>query len=151
MAAEPGLPKGDGVPGRIRTRETGADAEIGRQGSPRVTSVTGGELVIATRPSEAGFSPLDLLYAALAGCLAVSARSAASELGMLDRFEAASTRVRGEKAADGPSRVAAFHVELSITGDLDADERGRIAARAEQLCTVSNTLHGAPTIVLSQG
>lgn len=143
--------KGGGVPGRIRTRETGADAEIGRQGSPRVTSVTGGDLTIATRPSEAGFSPLDLLYAALAGCLVVSARSAAGELGLLDRFEAASARVRGEKAADGPSRVAAFHVEIGISGDLDASERARIAARAEELCTVSNTLHGAPRVVLSHG
>ncbi|MCX5477610.1 OsmC family protein [Kaistia geumhonensis] len=139
------------MPGRIRTRETGALAEVGRLGAPRVTSVTGGAMPIATRPSEAGFSPLDLLFAALAGCLVVSARSAAGELGLLDRFETATARVNGEKAVEGPSRVEAFHVELTIAGDLDEGERARIAARAEELCTVSNTLHGAPRIVLRHG
>jgi len=139
------------VPGRIRTRETGALAEVGRLGAPLVTSVTGGAMPIATRPSEAGFSPLDLLFAALAGCLVVSARSAAGELGLLDRFEAATAHVRGQKAEEGPSRIEAFHVELSVAGDLDDAERSRIIARAEQLCTVSNTLAGAPRIVLRHG
>ncbi len=136
---------------KVRTRNVGALAVLPPGGLPAVTTPTGGTVDVVTQVSAPGFSPLDLLYAALAGCLVVSARSAAGELGLLERFDAASARVHGEKAADGPSRIATFHVEIGISGDLDAGERARIAARAEELCTVSNTLHGAPRVVLSHG
>ncbi|WEX91173.1 OsmC family protein [Sinorhizobium garamanticum] len=131
---------------KVRTRETGATAVVGRTGFPHVTSVTGGELDIVTSPSQPGYGPLDLLYASLASCLVLSARIAASRFGVLDRLTEVSAKVTGEKAHDEPSRVARFDIEFSISGDFDDTVRHAIAEAAEnEICTVSNTLRGNPT------
>lgn len=131
--------------GRIRTRQTGATATIARTDPPQVRSATDGVLAVATRPSESGFNPLDLLYASLSACLVLSARIAASELGVLDRFEGARATVRGEKAPDGPSRIERFLIDIAIDGDLDGAMKEAIVARAEEICTVSNTLKADTT------
>ncbi|WP_331375912.1 OsmC family protein [Sinorhizobium chiapasense] len=128
---------------KVRTRETGATAVVGRTGFPHVTSVTGGELDIVTSPSQPGYGPLDLLYASLASCLVLSARIAASRFGVLDRLTEVSAKVTGEKAHDEPSRVARFDIEFSIKGDFDDTVRYAIAEATEnEICTVSNTLRG---------
>jgi uncharacterized OsmC-like protein len=133
---------------RIKTRPTGASAVIGRVGFPHITSATGGELSIVTGPSQAGFNPLDLLYASLAGCLSISARLIASEMGVMDKITAITASVCGEKAIDGLSRIARFDITLTITGDIDDDTRQAIAQRAEhEICTVSNTLSSTPEFV----
>ncbi|AFL49598.1 putative OsmC-like protein [Sinorhizobium fredii] len=130
---------------RVKTREAGATAVGGRTGFPRVTSVTGGALDIVTSPSQAGFGPLDLLYASLASCLVLSARIAASRFGVLDRLVEISAKVTGKKAHDEPSRVARFDIEFVIRGDFDDAVRHAIAEAAEaEICTVSNTLRGHP-------
>ncbi|MCZ4093824.1 OsmC family protein [Sinorhizobium psoraleae] len=130
---------------KVRTRETGATAVVGRTGFPHVTSVTGGKLDIVTSPSQPGYGPLDLLYASLASCLVLSARIAASRFGVLDRLTEVSAKVTGEKAHDEPSRVARFDIEFSIKGDFDDTVRHAIAEAAEnEICTVSNTLRGNP-------
>ncbi|ASY59967.1 OsmC family protein [Sinorhizobium sp. CCBAU 05631] len=133
---------------RVKTRQTGAGATVGRTGSPHVTSVTGGALDIVTSPSPAGFGPLDLLYASLASCLVLSARIAASRYGLLDRVVEISANVTGAKAQDEPSRVARFDIEFVIRGDIDDAMRHAIAEAAEvEICTVSNTLRGNPEFV----
>ncbi|WP_085027447.1 OsmC family protein [Ensifer aridi] len=130
---------------KVRTRETGATAVVGRTGFPQVTSLTGGELDIVTSPSQPGFGPLDLLYASLASCLVLSARIAASRFGVLDKLTEVSAKVTGEKAHDEPSRVARFDIEFVIKGDFDDTVRHAIAEAAEkEICTVSNTLRGNP-------
>ncbi|MDK1373935.1 MULTISPECIES: OsmC family protein [unclassified Sinorhizobium] len=130
---------------KVRTRETGATAVVGRTGFPHVMSVTGAELDIVTGPSQPGYGPLDLLYASLASCLVLSARIAASRFGVLDRLTEVSAKVTGEKAHDEPSRVARFDIEFSIKGDFDDTVRHAIAEAAEnEICTVSNTLRGNP-------
>ncbi|MCA1367067.1 OsmC family protein [Bradyrhizobium sp. BRP14] len=130
---------------KVRTRETGATAVVGRTGLPQVTSLTGGELDIVTSPSQSGFGPLDLLYASLASCLVLSARIAASRFGVLDKLMEVSAKVTGEKAHDEPSLVARFDIEFVIKGDFDDTVRHAIAEAAEnEICTVSNTLRGNP-------
>ncbi|MCL6705440.1 OsmC family protein [Pseudomonas sp. R2.Fl] len=130
---------------RPKTRPTGATAVLGRTGFPRITSATGGELAIVTGPSQPGFNPLDLLYASLSACLAMSARIVASEMGVMDRISSITAAVSGEKAAEGLSRVARFDIEFRIEGDIDEETRARIAERAEnEVCTVSNTIRGNP-------
>jgi uncharacterized OsmC-like protein len=130
---------------KMKTRPMGATAVIGRTGFPQITSATGGELSIVTGPSQAGFNPLDLLYASLAGCLTISARLVASEMGVMDKITAITAAVTGEKAKDGLSRVARFDITLTIAGEIDEDTRQAIAHRAEhEICTVSNTLSGQP-------
>ncbi|OLP45762.1 OsmC family protein [Rhizobium oryziradicis] len=131
---------------KMKTRPMGASAVIGRTGFPHITSATGGELNIVTGPSQAGFNPLDLLYASLAGCLTISARLVASELGVMDKITTITAAVSGEKAKEGLSRVERFDIVLTIAGDIDDETRHAIAHKAEhEICTVSNTLTANPT------
>ncbi len=130
---------------KVRTRPVGATAVLGRTGFPHVTSATQGEIDIVTGPSQPGFNPLDLLYASLSACLVLSARMAASQLGVLDRITELTADVTGKKASEGVSRVETFNIVFSIKGDIDEETRQKIAHLAEdEICTVSNTIRGNP-------
>lgn len=130
---------------KARPRPTGAKAVLGRTGFPHVTSATKGEIDIVTSPSQPGFNPLDLLYSSLSACLVLSARIAASNLGILDKITEITADVTGEKASEGLSRVQKFNIFFSIKGDIDDETRQKIAHLAEdEICTVSNTIRGNP-------
>ncbi|PKA40830.1 OsmC family protein [Rhizobium sullae] len=129
---------------KAKPRPTGATAVLGRTGFPHVTSVTKGELDIVTSPSQPGFNPLDLLYSSLSACLVLSARIAASQMGVLDKITELTADVTGEKATEGPSRVKKFNIAFGIKGDIDEETRQKIAHAAEEICTVSNTIRGKP-------
>ncbi|AZO24652.1 MULTISPECIES: OsmC family protein [unclassified Mesorhizobium] len=131
---------------KIRTRATGALAILPPGGLPAVTTPTGGTVDVVTSVSAPGFNPLDLLYASLAACMVLSARIAANRLGVADRLGEVRADVSGEKAKDEPSRVVTFTIQLEISGDLDAATKQRIVEDAETICTVSNTLRGAPAL-----
>ena len=133
---------------KIRTRNAGALAVLQGVGMTHITTPTGGEMTVTTAVSEPGFSPLDLLYASLASCLVLSARAAASRLGVLHKLEGVRARVTGGKAEDEPSRVARFNIVISIEGAIDLPDREAIVKAAEtEICTISNTLHGNPEFV----
>lgn len=135
---------------KIRLRQTGAKATVGRTGAAHVVSATGGEVDTATGASDAGFNPLDLLYASLSACLAISARMAAGQMGVLDQLTEVTVGVTGEKAEDGPSRVARFDIDIRIVGTFDEATRNEIARLAEtSICTVSNTINGRPDFALT--
>ncbi|MDX8517375.1 OsmC family protein [Mesorhizobium dulcispinae] len=136
---------------KIRTRATGALAVLAPGGLPAVTTPTGGALDVVTSVSAPGFNPLDLLYASLAACMVLSARIAATRLGVADRLGEVRADVAGEKAKDEPSRVETFSIRLEIAGDLDAATKQRIVEDAETICTVSNTLRGAPELRATLG
>ncbi|KUM24954.1 osmotically inducible protein OsmC [Mesorhizobium loti] len=136
---------------KIRTRTTGALAVLPPGGLPSVTTPTGGSVDVVTSVSAPGFNPLDLLYASLAACMVLSARIAATRLGIADRLGEVRADVSGEKAKDEPSRVETFNIRLEIAGDLDAVTRQRIVEDAEAICTVSNTLRGAPALHATLG
>jgi uncharacterized OsmC-like protein len=128
-----------------KARQTGATAVLGRTGFPQVTSATGGEINVVTAPSQVGFNPLDLLYASLSACLVLSARMAASQMGVLDKLTDVTAAVTGEKASEGVSRVETFNIVFTIRGDFDEATRQAIAHAAEdEICTVSNTIRGNP-------
>ena len=129
---------------KVKQRPTGATAVLGRTGFPHITSATNGELDIVTGASQPGFNPLDLLYSSLSACLVLSARIAASQMGVLDKITEISADVTGEKATEGLSRVQRFDIAFSIKGDIDEETRQKIAHAAEEICTVSNTIRGNP-------
>ncbi|MBD9372685.1 OsmC family protein [Rhizobium sp. ARZ01] len=130
---------------KIKTRQMGATATLGRTGFPHVVSATGGTLDIVTGATQPGFNPLDLLYASLSACLTMSARISASQMGVLEKLTELTAVVTGEKAADGLSRVQTFNIAFTIRGDIDAQTREAIARAAEdEICTVSNTIRGNP-------
>lgn len=133
-----------------KTRPTGASAVLGRHGFPHVTSATGGEIQIVTGASQPGFNPIDLLYASLSACLAMSVRIAASQMGLLDQLSEIRAEVTGEKSSEGLSRVVKFNVVLAIRGDIHAEARYAIAQAAEEeICTVSNTLCAGAALSLT--
>ncbi|MDX8466221.1 OsmC family protein [Mesorhizobium sp. VK23B] len=136
---------------KIRTRATGALAVLPQGGLPVVTTPTGGAVDVVTSVSAPGFNPLDLLYASLAACMVLSARIAATRLGVADRLGEVRADVSGGKAKDELSRVETFTVRLEIAGDLDAAVKQRIVEDAETICTVSNTLRGAPELRATLG
>jgi uncharacterized OsmC-like protein len=132
----------------LHQRPIGATATLGKAGYPYIRSETGGTIDIVIGVSEAGFNPLDLLLASLAACMSMSARIAARELGLADRFSGVSARASGEKATVGPSRFETLTVVFLFEGSLDSTEQWKIAHRAEEICTVSNTLGVKPKILL---
>lgn len=136
---------------KVRTRTTGASAVLPPGGLPVVTTPTGGTVDVVTSASAPGFNPLDLLYASLAACMVLSARIAATRLGVADRLGEVRADVSGEKAKDDPSRVETFTIRLTIAGDLGAAVKQRIVEDAEAICTVSNTLRSAPALHATLG
>jgi uncharacterized OsmC-like protein len=137
------------VPG-LKTRPVGATATLGKTGYPHLVSETGGTLDIATGPSQPGFNPIDLLHAALAACLAMSARIAARELGLADALSEVVARATGDKATDGLSRIARFHVVMRFRGNLTPQQQLLVIHRAEEICTVSNSLASRPMIEIGE-
>ncbi|MEP6563879.1 MAG: OsmC family protein [Mesorhizobium sp.] len=131
---------------KIRTRVTGALAVLQPGGLPVVTTPTGGSVDVVTAVSAPGFNPLDLLYASVAACMVLSARIAATRLGVAASLGEVRADVSGEKAEGEISRVGRFIITLNIAGDLDEATKRRIVADAETICTVSNTLRAAPEL-----
>jgi uncharacterized OsmC-like protein len=127
---------------KIRTRAVGATSVMRPKELPQVRSETGGTIGIVTSVSEPGFNPLDLLYSSLSACIVLSARIAASRLGVAGELGEVRVHVTGEKAHDGPSRIARFDISIEIDGNLDIATKRQIVEAAEEICTVSNTLRG---------
>lgn len=131
-----------------KVRPTGATASLGRTGFPHIVTPTGGTLDIVTGPSQSGFNPLDLLYASLASCMAMSARIAAHRMGVQESIREIRVEASGQKADEGASRIARFDILFTIDGDIDAGTKLAIVHAAEEICTVSNTLAGDPALDL---
>ncbi|AYD01329.1 OsmC family protein [Neorhizobium sp. NCHU2750] len=136
---------------KIKTRPIGATARLTRNGHPSVTSRTGGQVGVVTGASEEGFNPLDLMFSSLSACLALSARIAASRLGLLDRFVSVTADVTGEKSHEEPFRIERFIVSITVEGEMSDDESHAIVEMAEEICTVSNTLKTPPAISVTIG
>lgn len=132
----------------LKERPIGATATLGKTGYPAIRSATGGEIDIVTGPSEPGFNPLDLLLASLAACMSMSARIAAREIGLGQAYEGVKVEASGQKAKEGPSRFIGFTLRMSFQGTLSIEQQKQIAHRAEEICTVSNSLVVRPDVVL---
>jgi uncharacterized OsmC-like protein len=128
----------------ITARPTTVGATITQLGQGSVRAQSGAGAKLANLATEEGFTPLEFMDAALAGCLVISVRMAARSKGWLDRLGAVNVEVTHEKAPDKPSRVAAFACAFTIDGDFSSAEREQLIAEAHRICTVGNTFeHGA--------
>ena len=130
----------------VTTRPVSVSATLGAAGTGSVTAHSGASAQLAGLASDLGFTPLELLDAALSGCLVLSVRIAARKRGWGDHpLEArVDVVVSHEKATDGPSRVAAFTCSFDIEGEFSEAERAALIADAHEICTVGNTFeHGA--------
>lgn len=128
-------------------RPAGVTASIDPAGAATVIAASGDEVALAVSPSMAGLTPLEMLDAALAGCLAISLKIAAKRAGLADRLGEVRVEVVGAKAEEGPSRIARQTCRFAIDGDLSADEKTRLIADAHGLCTVGHSLETGVDIV----
>lgn len=126
------------------TRPTAVVATLPKAEQGSVLAKSGAGAQLANLASDAGFTPLEFMDAALSGCLVLSVRIAARKFGWVHRLEIVEVEVHHEKAHDLPSRVAAFDCSFQIEGDFSAEERAELIAEAHRICTVGNTFeHGA--------
>ena len=105
----------------------------------------GGRPLTATGPGCAdNVSPVEYMLIAIAGCFALSC------CGALKSRKAPPTAVEvtvtGEKAADAPSRVGRIALTAVFDGAMSPEEAAAVAEEAKHLCTVTNTIFGAPTV-----
>lgn len=126
----------------IKHRSRTVNATLPGRGQGSVTAQSGASLPLAGSASESGMTPLEMMDAALAGCLALSVRIAARERRWHERLIDVSVEVQHEKAPDAPSRIARFACVFAISGDFSQGERDELIAAAHTLCTVGNTLDG---------
>lgn len=124
---------------QVRIRPTGVTAHLDRNGHGDVVAKSGGSVKLAGSPSMEGLNPLELLDASLAGCIALSLRIAARNLGFAERLGAVSVEVTGAKAAEPPSRIARQTCRYAIEGDFTDAERAAMVAEAHTVCTIGNS------------
>jgi uncharacterized OsmC-like protein len=132
---------------QIRFRPTGVVAAIDRDGVASIAARSGESAQLAYAPSMPGLNPLELLDAALAGCLAISLRIAARNLGVAERLGEVRVEVRGEKADNPPSRIVRQVCRFQIGGDFTEDERVALMAGAHAVCTIGHSIEGSVDIV----
>jgi uncharacterized OsmC-like protein len=128
-------------------RPVGVTATIDAAGRATVSAASGGEVTLAMSASMPGLSPVEMLDAALAGCLVISLKVAAAHAGLAARLGDVRVEVIGAKAEEGPSRIARQSCRIEIDGDLDAEEKARLIAGAHALCTVGHSLETGIEIV----
>ena len=132
---------------QTRVRPMGATASLDRNGRGNVVARSGASLPLAGSPSMEGLNPLELLDASLAGCLALSVRIAARNLGLSDRLGNVAVEVIGAKAAEPPSRIARQTCRYAIDGDFNDAERRSLIEEAHKVCTIGNSYHAAIDII----
>ena len=127
----------------IEVRRTGEHAFV-------ATNDRGGEVAIGRVGMPDSFSPVELLLAAAAGCVAVTGESLvvrrAGEVDM--RAVATDVRPAGAHQLDGVE----IGLDLDLSG-LDAEHQAQVRAVVEHaieaLCTVTRTLERAATTTLT--
>lgn len=117
----------------------------------RAINSRGAEVWFAATPVADGFNPLELQSAALGICTAITLRNELrpwGEAGVAPEF---TLEVSGIKAEEGPSRLQRLELLIALPGRLSTEEQAGIVHRAEQACTIANTLRAQPQIVARTG
>ncbi|RUT30385.1 OsmC family peroxiredoxin [Arsenicitalea aurantiaca] len=123
----------------VTSRPTSVSARLGGSGAGSIEAGAGATAALAGLASDPGFTPLEFMDAALAGCLVLSVRIAARKSGWGERLQSVEVEIAHIKAEDGPSRVAEFTSAFKIVGDFTDEEREALIASAHEICTVGNT------------
>lgn len=89
-------------------------------------------------------SPVEYMLLAVAGCFALSCAGALRARAFPPT--PVEVVVTGEKAPDAPSRVHRIALAVAFGGGMSEEEARAVAQEAELLCTVTNTILGAPII-----
>ena len=122
----------------VRVDATGITASNGR----------GGEIRYAVSSVAPGFNPLELQSAALAMCTAITVRSELRALAGADAIAEFEVSVEGIKALEPPARLGQLEVVVTLPPGVPESAKAGVVERAEQACTIANTLHSPPEIIL---
>ncbi len=133
-AVEPAVTATTGIGGYTTTLVFGGRNAKFEMRSDQGPGVEGG--------GDEGPNPMAYLYAAIAGCTAMSVRGYAARKGMA--LESVDVDVTPIRAGKGP--VERIEVGLRFTGDLSEDEKKRLEAAAAG-CTVRKTIERSPEFV----
>ena len=125
----------------IKVHSRSENATLSRVGNDRGAVM---DVVFSSRAK--GFTPLEVQAASLAACMDVSLRIAAQRA-WLDRLGALTVSVAANKAEDAPSRLALFEISVQFDDPLDPALQASLAAEAEKICTISNTLHADDVVI----
>ncbi len=101
-------------------------------------------------PAEIGpgrTTPVELLLVSIGTCFALSCHMAFATRGL--QRVGLEVRVTGRKAPQPPSRLADIELQVTFDASLPSAEAVAVAASAEQLCTVTNTLTSQPPCAVS--
>ena len=131
----------------ITARPTTVSAHLGKEGQGEVEARSGARVALAAMARDEGMTPLELMDAALAGCLVLSARIAARKFGWQDRLEGVSVEVTHTKGEGAPSRIGRFTCDFEISGDFTEEERRQLIAESHAVCTVGNTIERGAVVV----
>lgn len=134
----------------ITTRPNTVSAHLDKGEQGEVKARSGARMTLAAMARDEGMTPLELMDAALAGCLVLSARIAARKFGWQDRLASVSVEVTHTKGEGTPSRVAEFACDFAIRGDFTDEERRQLIAESHAVCTVGNTIERGASIVDTQ-
>ncbi|MBP1991819.1 OsmC family protein [Paenibacillus eucommiae] len=91
-----------------------------------------------TAPDAEGMTPIELLSSSLALCVSISLVKLMERDGV-DPGQL-SISIEAEKAADSPSRVERFVLDIQLPELLDPAYRNKLIKSAERACTIGNTL-----------
>jgi len=108
----------------------------------------GFEIRFAMTASAAGFNPLELQSAALGICTAITLRNELRRAPGAKHVPEFELVVEGVKADDLPSRLARLDVRVTLPEFVAAEDRAGILHRAEEACTIANTLLSRPDIAI---
>lgn len=131
----------------ITARPTTVSAHLDTEGQGEVQARSGARIALAAMARDEGMTPLELMDAALAGCLVLSVRIAARKFGWQDRLEGVSVDVTHTKGEGAPSRIAEFACDFEIRGEFTEEERLQLIAESHAVCTVGNTIERGASIL----
>lgn len=131
----------------ISARPTSVSAHLDKDRQGEIEARSGARMALAALVRDEGMTPLELMDAALAGCLALSMRIAARKFGWQERLEGVSVEVTHTKGEGAPSRIAQFACDFDIKGDFTEEERRQLITEAHAVCTVGNTIERGALIV----
>ena len=120
-------------------RESGLKFRIGLR-DHRITT----DMAVDEGGGDAGCNPVELMSAALGGCLAIMVQRYCNERGFTDGDVGVSLTA---EMADNPKRIKGFVVDVELPADVPEREREKLKAVVRQF-PVPATLREAPDVMV---
>lgn len=122
----------------------------GVNGNNEISNKQGVQILGKHNPGEAGgFSPRELVEAAVALCTSLTLEAVLKRDGVAVDFDEISIEVVASKADGVKNRFTDFAVDVTLPKELDAKYVAKLMKVVERGCTVSNTLINGANVKLT--